>query len=603
MQAQPMSDSDYPQAFADLGLGGPLLKAMNQVGYETPSPSQAASIPPLLEGRDLLGQAQTGTGKTAAFALPILSRLKPGKRTPQALVLAPTRELAIQVAEAFQSYARFLKGFHVLPVYGGQDMQGQLRQLKRGVDIVVGTPGRLLDHLRRGSLDLSNLQTVVLDEADEMLRMGFIDDVEAILSHSSGNQQTALFSATLPTAIKRVAERFLSNPEHIQIKSKTSTVAAIDQQYWMTNNNQKLDVLTRILEAEEFDAMIIFVRTRGTTSELAERISARGYACSAINGDINQKQREKTIQQLKNGSIDILVATDVAARGLDVDRISHVVNYDIPYDSEAYVHRIGRTGRAGRKGKAILFVSPREQRLLRTIEKATKQSIAKLTLPSSEELAEQRVKRFKEQVSEALQQSGDPLFKKIVTELGEETGQSAESIAACLTYLLQKDRPFNPPAQPKQRRAKKDRPDASPRTRQRANQDRSEERKPRKKRITDTPMECYRIEVGHSHEVSPGDIVGAIANEVDLDSNYIGHISIQEDYSTVELPTEMPKDILQHLKKVRVRQQALKISLAKDGQGSTDKPAKRADNKKTKKPTKRGKKDNAAGKPKRKPKS
>jgi ATP-dependent RNA helicase DeaD len=582
---QPMSDREYPQAFADLGISEPLLKALNQVGYETPSPIQAASIPVLLEGRDLLGQAQTGTGKTAAFALPILSRLEPGQKAPQALVLTPTRELAIQVAEAFQSYSRFLKNFHVLPIYGGQDMRGQLRQLKRGVDIVVGTPGRLLDHLRRGSLELGSLQTVVLDEADEMLRMGFIDDVESILSHTSGQQQTALFSATLPAAIKRVSERFLSEPEHVHIKAKTSTVEAIDQQYWMVNNREKLDVLTRLLEVEDFDAMIIFVRTRGTTADLAEKISARGYACSAINGDINQKQREKTIQQLKKGNIDILVATDVAARGLDVERISHVVNYDIPYDSEAYIHRIGRTGRAGRQGKAILFVSPREQRLLRTIEKATRQPIKKLALPSSEELAEQRLKRFRGKVVDALQYASDPLFNRIVDDICEETGESVNNIAAALTWLLQKDRPFNPPAESR-RSDKKGRPEPAERKK-----DSSSARKPRRKTTSDVPMDRYRIEVGHEHEVSPGDIVGAIANEVDLDSAYIGHIAIEDSHSTVELPTGMPKEILHHLKKVRVKQQALKISLLEKAKAGTSDPKRQ--------PAKRGKKDGTSKKQKR----
>ena len=600
-----MTSSDYPQAFADLGISTPLLKALHAVGYETPSPIQATSIPPLLKGKDLLGQAQTGTGKTAAFALPILAQLDPKTKTPQALILTPTRELAIQVAEAFQSYSRFLKNFHVLPIYGGQDMSVQLRQLKRGVDVVVGTPGRLMDHLRRKSLDLSKLQTVVLDEADEMLRMGFIDDVETILSHTSGAQQTALFSATMPPAIRRVTKRFLKDPEHIHIKAQTSTVATTEQHYWMVNNNQKLDVLTRLLEVEDFDAMIIFVRTRGATTELAEKMTARGYSCSALNGDINQKQREKTIQELKKGKVDILVATDVAARGLDVDRISHVINYDIPYDSEAYVHRIGRTGRAGRSGQAILFVSPREQRLLRSIEKATRQKITKLELPSSEALAEQRVTRFKKNVVDSLNHATNPLFFKVINELCEETGQSVESIAATLTYLLQKDHPLEPPAEEnsshRKGKGRKHTGEARERSeRKPGKKTKSAGRSSRKKRNEDSDIEMdrFRIEVGHDHEVTPGDIVGAIANEIDIESKYIGHIKIHEDYSIVELPSGMPKEVFQHLKKVRVRQQALKIS-SMDGDFSASKKRSQTKRKSGAKPSA---KKRAPNKPKQKTK-
>ena len=393
MTATPDSTAS-PETFQDLGLGEPLLKALTKLGYERPSPIQAATIPLLLQGVDLIGQAQTGTGKTAAFALPILNGLGNPSKHPVALVICPTRELAIQVAEAFQSYARFLKQFHVLPVYGGQDMQVQLRHLKRGVDVVVGTPGRLLDHLKRGTLDLSGLRTVVLDEADEMLRMGFIDDVEAILASAGGDQQTVLFSATLPEPIRRVAERFLKDPSLVRIAATTATVDAIDQRYWLLHKDQKLAALTRLLEVEETDGVMIFTRTRETTTELAEKISARGFLCAAINGDMSQSAREQTIRRLKNGQIDILVATDVAARGLDVDRISHVINYDIPHDTESYIHRIGRTGRAGRKGSAILLLTPREQRLLRAIEKATRQNIAPIQLPTAEDVMTQRVQRL-----------------------------------------------------------------------------------------------------------------------------------------------------------------------------------------------------------------
>jgi len=390
-------------AFAQLGLAPPVLQAVEEVGYESPSPIQAESIPPLLAGRDLLGMAQTGTGKTAAFALPLLSRLDLSLKQPQLLVLTPTRELAIQVAEAMQTYARYLPGFHILPVYGGQGMDVQLRQLRRGVHVVVGTPGRIQDHLRRATLKLDQLQALVLDEADEMLRMGFIEDVEQILEHTPAQKQVALFSATMPEAIKRVARNHLREPVEIRIEAKTTTVATITQRYWQVSGIHKLDALTRMLEVEDFDGMIIFVRTKNITVELAEKLEARGYSAAALNGDMNQQLREKTIDRLKRGSLDIVVATDVAARGLDVERISHVINYDIPYDTEAYVHRIGRTGRAGRKGEAILFVAPREQRMLRAIEKATGQNITAMQLPSREAIADRRVMAFKQLISDTLE--------------------------------------------------------------------------------------------------------------------------------------------------------------------------------------------------------
>jgi len=368
--------------FGQLALAGPVLQALQEIGYESPSPIQAESIPHLLEGRDLFGQAQTGTGKTAAFALPLLSRLDLGLKQPQILVLTPTRELAIQVAEAFQAYARHLKGFHVVPIYGGQSMDTQLRQLRRGVHVVIGTPGRIMDHLRRKSLVLDSLRTLVLDEADEMLRMGFIDDVEWILEHTPAERQTALFSATMPDAIRRVAQKHLRDPREVRIKSGTTTVSTTKQRYWQVSGLHKLDALTRILEVEDFDAVLIFVRTKTETVALAEKLEARGFAAAALNGDMNQALRERTVEQLKNEKLDIVVATDVAARGLDVQRISLVFNYDIPCDTESYVHRIGRTGRAGRPGSAILFVSPREMRMLRAIEKATRQPIEAMHLPN-----------------------------------------------------------------------------------------------------------------------------------------------------------------------------------------------------------------------------
>ena len=374
-------DKPAEVTFSSLNLSAPVLKAVNELGYEQPSAIQAQAIPLLLGGGNLLGTAQTGTGKTAAFALPLLSKLKTSQRKPQILVLAPTRELAIQVAEAFQTYARYMKGFHVLPVYGGQDIRGQLRALSRGADVVVGTPGRLIDHINRRTLDLSELKAVVLDEADEMLRMGFIDDIETILSKTPDGAQRALFSATMPPPIRRVANTYLGDAEVVRIANKTSTVEKIDQKYLIVNSHQKLDALTRILEVEDFDGIIIFVRTKSLTVDLAERLQARGFAASALNGDLNQTLREQTINKLKKGRLDIIVATDVAARGLDVERISHVINYDIPNDNESYVHRIGRTGRAGREGKAILFVAPKERRLLRSIEKTTRQPLAAMDIP------------------------------------------------------------------------------------------------------------------------------------------------------------------------------------------------------------------------------
>ncbi len=563
--------SDSPQiTFADLNLSESIVKAVKTVGYETPSPIQQQTIPLILEGHDLIGQAQTGTGKTAAFALPILSKLEQRKtKKPQALVLAPTRELAIQVAEAFQTYGKHIKGFSVLPVYGGQEMRGQLRQLSRGVDVVVGTPGRLIDHLKRKSLDLSEVTSVVLDEADEMLRMGFIDDVEDILSHTSGDQQTALFSATLPERIKRISEKFLTDPQHVKIKAETQTVSNIAQHYWMVKGHEKLEQLTRLLEVEEFDGMIIFVRTKGTCGELAEKLLARGYTCSAINGDMNQSAREKTIAQLKSKKIDILVATDVAARGLDVNRISHVINYDIPYDSEAYVHRIGRTGRAGRSGKAIMFVTRREQRLLKTIERATKQELSPLKLPSAAELTQQRIVKFKEKVTTVLSNT-DPFFTQLIEEISLENDVTPLEVAAALALLQQDKTPLQVKETPKSERFN----DRSDRGDRKSKGD-SERPRNKNKKDSDVPMETFKLAVGHEHEVKPGDIVGAIANEIDLDSEFIGRIDIRDDHSFIDLPQGMPKEVYQHLKTVKVKRNPLKINRV----DSSDVPAKPKRNK------------------------
>ena len=545
--------TDTVTAFNQLALSKPLLKALEEVGYETPSPIQAATIPLLLEGRDVLGQAQTGTGKTAAFALPILSGLDLKQKDPQVLVLAPTRELAIQVAEAFQKYARHLKGFHVLPVYGGQDYRTQLHALKRGVHVVVGTPGRVMDHMRRGTLKLDKLSTLVLDEADEMLRMGFIDDVEWVLEQSPADRQIALFSATMPQQIRRIATKHLNNPEQITIKTRTTTVETIRQRFWPVSGVHKLDALTRILEAEHFDAMLIFVRTKTATAELSEKLEARGYASAPLNGDIPQNQRERTITNLKKGNLDIIVATDVAARGLDVERISHVVNYDIPYDTEAYVHRIGRTGRAGRQGDAILFVAPRERRLLSAIEKATRQKIDIMELPSTELINDKRIAKFQQRITDTLANEDLGLFSQLIEQYQQEHNVPAVEVAAALAQLLQGDTPFllqNKPQRKADNSWNKD--DRKPHGKY--------ERPSRKEAPPEQGMKRYRIEVGHNHKVKPGNIVGAIANEAGIDSQHIGRINIHENYSLIDLPEGMPNAIFNDLKKVWVSGRQLKIS-------------------------------------------
>ncbi|MDH5387822.1 MAG: DEAD/DEAH box helicase [Gammaproteobacteria bacterium] len=560
--------TDTVTTFNQLNLSAPLLKALDQIGYEKPSPIQAETIPLLLDGKDIIGQAQTGTGKTAAFALPLLSNLDLSQKEPQIMVLAPTRELAIQVAEAFQTYAKHIKGFHVLPIYGGQDSRGQTRALERGVHVVVGTPGRVMDHMRRGALKLGKLSALVLDEADEMLRMGFIDDVEWILEQTPPKRQIALFSATMPTQIRRIATKYLNNPEQITIKTKTTTVDTIRQRFWPVGGVHKLDALTRILEAEDFDAMIIFVRTKNATVELAEKLEARGYAAAAINGDVVQKLRERSIDNLKKGKLDILVATDVAARGLDVPRISHVVNYDVPHDTESYVHRIGRTGRAGRKGDAILFVAPREKRMLQAIERATKQKITLMELPSTEKINDKRIEKFKQNISDALATEDFGLFPQMIEEFQQEHNVPAIEIAAALAKMLQGDTPLLLQNKP-QKNVKEnwDRQDSSSRKRpERGERDRGprqerSDRSARKDAPVEDGMDRYRIEVGHNHDVMPGNIVGAIANEVDIDSKFIGRINIHDEYSLVDLPAKIPSEMLEDLKKVWVAGQQLRISL------------------------------------------
>jgi ATP-dependent RNA helicase DeaD len=605
----PPSAADAPSIkFTDLGLPDTLLRALSDVGYETPSPIQAATIPPLMAGKDVLGTAQTGTGKTAAFALPILARIDPAQQKPQALVLAPTRELAIQVAEAFQKYAHHLPGFHVLPIYGGQSYTPQLASLKRGVHVVVGTPGRVIDHLNRGSLDLSQLRCLVLDEADEMLRMGFIDDVEAVLKKIPETRQVALFSATMPPQIKRIAQTYLHEPVEVAIRTTTTTAANIRQRYWAVSGVHKLDAMTRILEAEPYDAMIVFARTKLATQELADKLSARGISAAAINGDMDQKARERTISQLKDGRIDVLVATDVAARGLDVERISHVLNYDIPYDTESYVHRIGRTGRAGRKGEAILFVAPRERGMLRAIERATRQPIEPMQLPSIETVNEQRVSKFLGRITTALESDGLAMFRDLVERYEREQNVPAVEIAAALAKLVQGDMPLLLQAtaeklrpagfqdDSRSREGSERGPRGSRSGFERTGPDRGAPREqwtpaparaagPRRndgeaifgdeapaprqpreeRRESEAGMETFRIEVGHRHGVKPGNIVGAIANEADLESRYIGRIDIRDDHSLIDLPEGMPREVMEHLKRVRVAGQPRRISRPGDG--------------------------------------
>ncbi len=551
--------------FRDLALIEPLLKALDDVGYETPSPIQAQIIPHMLQGKDVLGQAQTGTGKTAAFALPILSRIDLRQKDPQVLVLAPTRELAIQVAEAFQRYAAHLKGFHVLPIYGGQDYSTQLRQLKRGAHVVVGTPGRVMDHMRKGTLNLDGLSVLVLDEADEMLRMGFIDDVKWVLEQTPDDIQIALFSATMPTDIRKIAQEYLHEPEQITIKVTSASAEFIRQRFWMVSGVHKLDALTRILEAETFDGMIIFVRTKTATIELAEKLEARGYSAAAINGDMSQALRERTIAHLKNGKLDILIATDVAARGLDVDRITHVVNYDIPYDTESYIHRIGRTGRAGRTGDAILFIAPRERKLLGNIERATKQKVEEMGLPSTEVINNKRISRFKQNITDTLAAEELSFFTQLIEQYQQEHNVSALEIAAALAKLVQGDTPLLMQNLPKKSyESREDRPQRDERSQR---EDRPQrDRKP--KRVfgsgANIEMEVFRIEVGHNHGVKPGNIVGAIANETGIDGDHIARIRIEDDFSTVELPAGMPKELIEELKKIRVAGQQLNISRMDD---------------------------------------
>jgi ATP-dependent RNA helicase DeaD len=547
-------------SFSELALSEPVLQALADVGYESPSPIQAATIPVLLSGKDMLGQAQTGTGKTAAFALPALTRIDLAGREPQVLVLVPTRELALQVAEAFQRYAAHLPGFHVLPIYGGQSYQPQLNALRRGVHVVVGTPGRVIDHMNRGTLKLGSLNLLVLDEADEMLAMGFVDAVESILEQTPPARQVALFSATLAAPIRRIAQKHLKTPVEVTVKSKTSTATNIHHRYWVVSGVHKLDALTRILEAEPFDGMLVFTRTKQSTVELAEKLEARGFAAAPLNGDIPQALRERTVARLKNGQIDIVVATDVAARGLDVEWIGHVVNYDVPYDTESYVHRVGRTGRAGRKGEAILFIAPRERNMLRAIERATRQTIEQMNLPSVDAVNTRRIARFRQRVTEALASGGIEPYKAVLEQLEAETGTPLIDIAAALASLAQGATPLLLAGKPEPRLPESQPPARPPR---------SEPEHPRPQRPRPEPgklkqemfqKETYRIAVGSIHGVKPGNIVGAIANEADIEGVHIGRVDIREDHSFVDLPGGMPKAIFTRLQKVRIAGRELRLT-------------------------------------------
>ncbi|ATM97416.1 ATP-dependent RNA helicase DeaD [Yersinia frederiksenii] len=572
--------TELETSFADLGLSAPILSALTALGYEKPSPIQLECIPHLLNGRDVLGMAQTGSGKTAAFGLPLLHNIDPELKAPQVLVLAPTRELAIQVAEALTSFSKDIKGVNVVALYGGQRYDVQLRALRQGPQVVVGTPGRLLDHLKRGTLNLSNLKGLVLDEADEMLRMGFIEDVENILAQIPAEHQTALFSATMPEAIRRITRRFMKEPQEVRIQSSVTTRPDISQVYWKVGGGyRKNEALVRFLEAEDFDAAIIFVRTKNATLEVAEALERSGYSSAALNGDMNQALREQTLERLKDGRLDILIATDVAARGLDVERISLVVNYDIPMDSESYVHRIGRTGRAGRAGRALLFVENRERRLLQNIERTMKLTIPEVELPNAQLLSERRLAKFAAKVSQQLESSDLDMYRALLAKLQPEEEFDIETLAAALLKMAQGERPLIlPPEAPRRPQrefnSRDDRGSDRGRDRDRGDSRRDNrsdsrdggERPARRERRDVGEMELYRIEVGRDDGVEVRHIVGAIANEGDISSRYIGNIKLFASHSTIELPKGMPGEMLSHFTRTRILNKPLNMQLLGDAQ-------------------------------------
>ncbi|EAQ6497621.1 DEAD/DEAH family ATP-dependent RNA helicase [Salmonella enterica subsp. salamae] len=566
--------AEFETTFADLGLKAPILEALTDLGYEKPSPIQAECIPHLLGGRDVLGMAQTGSGKTAAFSLPLLNNLDPELKAPQILVLAPTRELAVQVAEAMTDFSKHMRGVNVVALYGGQRYDVQLRALRQGPQIVVGTPGRLLDHLKRGTLDLSKLSGLVLDEADEMLRMGFIEDVETIMAQIPEGHQTALFSATMPEAIRRITRRFMKEPQEVRIQSSVTTRPDISQSYWTVWGMRKNEALVRFLEAEDFDAAIIFVRTKNATLEVAEALERSGYNSAALNGDMNQALREQTLERLKDGRLDILIATDVAARGLDVERISLVVNYDIPMDSESYVHRIGRTGRAGRAGRALLFVENRERRLLRNIERTMKLTIPEVELPNAELLGKRRLEKFAAKVQQQLESSDLDQYRALLAKIqpsaeGEEL--DLETLAAALLKMAQGERPLilPPDAPMRPKREFRDRDDRGPRDRNDRGPRGDREERPRRERRDVGDMQLYRIEVGRDDGVEVRHIVGAIANEGDISSRYIGNIKLFASHSTIELPKGMPGEVLQHFTRTRILNKPMNMQLLGDAQPHT----------------------------------
>ncbi len=543
------TDPDTPLvSFADLGLSESVLQAVSDLGFESPTPIQAQAVPVMLQGRDMIGQAQTGTGKTAAFALPILSRLQPGSRAIQALVLEPTRELAIQVAEAFQSFARRCEDFHVVPIYGGASYENQIRSLRHGVQVVVATPGRLIDLMERGKIQLQDVGFMVIDEADEMLRMGFIEDVDLILSKLPRERQNALFSATMPEAVRRIAHHHLVDPVEVRIETHTTTATTVHQRYWVVSGVHKIDAMTRILEVEPYDAVLVFVRTKTDAEDVANKLMGRGLACAALHGDIPQRQREKIIERLKNGSLDIIIATDVAARGLDVDRITHVFNYDIPYDAETYVHRIGRTGRAGRTGEAILFVSPRERRALRQIERVTHQRIEAMRMPTVADVNKRRLENFRNQILETIEQGGLEEYLEVISDLLADDSIEPEILAAALAKMVQRGSNLL---------LDEDAPEITSSFEEGGRQPRRERRMPSAEPaplhdFPDLKMVRYRLAVGRRDGVKPGQIVGAIANEADMDSKYIGEISIFDTFSMVDLPEGMPDETRRVLAAARV---------------------------------------------------
>ena len=556
--------TETKMTFKDLGLPEFILNAVADLGFETPSPIQQICIPHLLEGRDVLGMAQTGSGKTAAFSLPILAKIDPTEKHPQLLVMAPTRELAIQVADACEQFVKYAKGINIVTLYGGQRYDIQLRALKQGAQVVVGTPGRILDHLRRGTLSLAELKAIVLDEADEMLRMGFIDDVETVMAELPEHHQTALFSATMPEPIRRITKRFMKDPQEVKIKATQQSAPDIAQSCWYVHGFHKNDALLRFLEVEDFDAAIIFTRTKTGTLDVTEFLEKHGFRAAALNGDMTQQLREQTLDRLRSGSLDIVVATDVAARGIDIERISLVVNYDIPLDAESYVHRIGRTGRAGRSGRALLFVEPRERRLLRNVEHLIKKNIEEVELPNHEVLQACRRKKFKDKITSQLEHHDLELYRELLEDMFT-ADQSQEDIAAAMMMLLQgKQKLILPPDPVVDKKARRDRNERGDR---RENPRSAERRGERKGYGNPQPMDLYRIEVGRGDGVEVRHIVGAIANEGDINSRYIGHIKLYDDYSTIELPQGMPKELLQQFAKTRVLNKQMRMSFIGEAKG------------------------------------